>query len=99
MINLDVDAEATRAAALRDKLKELIADEKVAKSLKGYKELRDRIYVLTRDSLAEIRCFAEYAFRKDKTEARRKLFVSAFRKRKRSRRKSNPSGTGAEVTA
>jgi hypothetical protein len=84
-IKLDVDAEAERAARARDDLKRALAEEDVAKTLTGYKELRDRIFALTKRSLDETRAFAAFAFRKDKTSQRRHLFTSAYNRRRNRR--------------
>jgi hypothetical protein len=86
-INLDVDAEASAAAKLRDQLQGTLAHESVAKSLSGSKEMRDRIYTLSKEALAELREFASFAFRNDKTDRRRNLFVSAYQRRTRRKRR------------
>jgi len=87
-INLEVDTEASEAAKLRDELRGALAQEDVAQSLSGSKEMRDRVYTLSAESIAELRAFASFAFRNDKTDRRRQLFTSAYirRRNRRNRR-------------
>ena len=97
-IRVDVDAESQKAAKLRDDLQAALAEEDVAKTLTGYKELRDRIFTLTKRSLQELRAFASFAFRKDKTNSRRNLFTSSYIRRKKSQRKRGASATVENTT-
>lgn len=43
--------------------------------------MRDRVFTLTEAASADLRACAEFAFRKDRTDERRALFRSAFRRR------------------
>jgi hypothetical protein len=84
-INLDAKAEAAKAAKLGEQLRAALAQEEVAKSLSGSKEMRDRSFTLSKAAIKELREFALFAFRKDKTDTRRQLFSSGYL-RKRNRR-------------
>ena len=84
-ICINVDEQANRAAGMRDSLRKVLAVEDVAKALSGSKEMRDRIYTLVKEKQQELRMFASFAFRGDKTNKRRGLFASSYL-RKRNRR-------------
>ncbi len=84
-IHIDVEEQANRAGGMRDSLRKVLAEEDVAKALSGSKEMRDRIYTLVKDKQQELRMFASFAFRDDKTNKRRGLFASSYL-RKRDRR-------------
>ncbi len=81
-INMDVDESSAKASRLSKDLQKTLATAEVAKTLSNSKEMRDRIYTLTKESLKEIRLFAAFAFRKDKSNNRRSLFTSAYLRRK-----------------
>lgn len=81
-VKLNVDDAAQKCATLKVGLQSALAEEDVAKTLSGYKELRDRCYVLVKRDLQEIRAFARFAFRDDKGNSRRNLFMSAYTRRK-----------------
>ena len=91
-INMDVDTMATKASETSQGLQQMLSEEDVAKSLTNSKEMRDRVYTLAKDALKEIRLFAAYAFRKDKSNNRRLVFTSAYMRRK-NRRRNRPSET------
>jgi hypothetical protein len=88
-IKVDAKAAAGSAVSMQKRLQQALAEERVGKSLKGYKELRDRIWALSKFELSELRAFSTRAFRKDKTNARRHLFTSTYTRRRdqRARRK------------
>jgi len=75
------------------------AQEGVARSLSGSKEMRDRVYTLSRESIAELRVFASFAFRNDKTDRRRQLFTSAYirRRNRRNRRAAAEQSSNASA--
>ncbi len=84
-ICINSDEQANKAAGMRDALRKVLAVEDVAKALSGSKEMRDRIYTLVKEKQQELRMFASFAFRGDKTNKRRGLFASSYL-RKRNRR-------------
>ena len=98
-IRMDVDASAERTAALQVGLKSALAEEDVAKTLSGYKEMRDRCFALVKQDLQEIRAFARFAFRDDKGNSRRHLFASAYvrRKNRRARKAAQSNETVADT--
>jgi hypothetical protein len=87
-INMNVDETAALAAKLSKDLQTALSTEDVAKSLSNSKEMRDRVFTLTKENLSEVRLFADFAFRKDKTNNRRSLFMSAYNRRKYLKRKN-----------
>lgn len=88
-IHMDVDNSALQADQLSSALQQMLSTEDVAKSLSDGKETRDRIYVLAKDTLKEIRLFASFAFRKDKSNNRRQIFTSAYMRRRNRKHRSN----------
>lgn len=100
-IRMDVDASADKTAALQVGLKSAMAEEDVAKTLSGYKEMRDRCFVLVHRDLQEIRAFARFAFRDDKGNSRRFLFASTYTRRRdrKARRAAQTDETVVETPA
>ncbi|MBN2525544.1 MAG: hypothetical protein JXR76_04060 [Deltaproteobacteria bacterium] len=81
-IRVDVDAVSAEALAKSEGLQTMLSEEDVARSMTNSKEMRDRVFTLAKDALREIRLFAAYAFRKDKSNNRRLIFTSAYMRRR-----------------
>jgi hypothetical protein len=96
-ICINSDEQANKAAGMRDSLRKGLAEEDIAKALSGSKEMRDRIYTLAKEKQQEIRMFASFAFRGDKTNKRRGLFASSYL-RKRDRRARAKAAAAATTT-
>ncbi len=88
-VNLDPDDLAQSAAGFRNDLQSGLAEEDVAKTLSGYKDTRDRCFVLAKQALQEVRAFAKFAFRDDTTNVRRGLFFSTYTRNRDRRSRRN----------
>ena len=86
-INYPVDETSTRAAELRDLIRKNLSTEDVGKTLSAAKDTRDRVFTLADEAITEIRSFAKFAFRKDRSPSRKNLFVSGYSRRKNQRRR------------
>ena len=91
-IHINVDKLAAAADQKSRALQTMLTDEDSERTLVDNSEMRDRIFVLAKDALKEIRLFAAFAFRKDKSNRRRQIFTSAFMRRKAQTGKSRAAG-------
>jgi len=96
-ISYPVDDKAQDAARLRDAISAGLAAEDAGKTLSQAKDDRDRVYTLARESISELRAFARFAFRDDRTPARRNLFASDWVRRKN--RKATTAATATGTTS
>ena len=80
-IRMDPVDLATRLEQTGKQLQEGLSQEEAQKSLSNTKELRDRFYTLCLEPLREMRAFADFAFRKDRSNNRRFAYTSAYKRR------------------
>ncbi|MBN2528934.1 MAG: hypothetical protein JXR76_21270 [Deltaproteobacteria bacterium] len=97
-IHMDVDITAAEAAEKGESLQRMLSEEDVARSLVNSKEMRDRVYTLAIDALKEIRLFAAYAFRKDKSNNRRMIFTSAYMRRRNRKHRTKMAAAMGDTT-
>ena len=83
IVNEDADALADRLKKLSKKLNEALADEDAGRVVSSSKDRRDRLVVLVKDAIEEVRAYARVAFRKDTTNERRGAFMSVAARRKK----------------
>ena len=86
-INYPVDETSTRTAELRDLIRKNLSAEDVGKTLSAAKDTRDRVFTLADEAISEIRSYAKFAFRKDRSPSRKNLFTSDYNRRRNQRRR------------
>ena len=59
----------------------------MGKTLSAAKDTRDRVFTLADDAISEIRAYAKFAFRKDRSPSRINLFTSDYNRRRNQRRR------------
>ena len=93
-IKVETTEWSDRLARTAKSLQDMQSKEHAEKTLSIDKELRDRFYTLCIEPLREMRAFAAYAFRKDKsTKNLRFIFSSAYQRDANHRRSKNTAPT------
>ncbi len=83
LVNEDAVLVSDRLKKLGKKLSDALADEDGGRVVSSSRDRRDRLVVLVRDALEEVRAYARVAFRKDFTNERRGAFTSVAARRRR----------------
>ncbi|MDP2343386.1 MAG: hypothetical protein Q8O67_20680 [Deltaproteobacteria bacterium] len=84
LVNEDADVLSDRLKKLGKKLTEALASEDAGRVVSSSKDRRDRLVVLVKDAIEEVRAYARVVFRKDSTNERRGAFITVAARRKRS---------------
>ena len=82
-VNEDADLLADRLKKLGKKLADALDDEDGGRVVSSSKDRRDRLVVLVKDAIEEVRAYARVAFRKDGSNERRGAFTTVAARRKR----------------